>query len=120
MSHGRRYLDANSGLWNMVAGYDPPLGLAAASQGAINDRFPGLSHGFRAQPTTTEIAVGEARRGLALRAGPRVSTPTREGEANDSAGEMLCFSVLPRKPAPAQEDLTRINGLPGVRSFRPR
>ena len=29
--HGRRYLDANSGLWNMVAGFDHP-GLIEAAQ----------------------------------------------------------------------------------------
>jgi len=37
--HGRRYLDANSGLWNMVAGFDHP-GLAQAAK-AQYDRFPG-------------------------------------------------------------------------------
>ncbi len=29
--HGREYLDANSGLWNMVAGFDHP-GLTATAQ----------------------------------------------------------------------------------------
>ena len=37
--HGQRYLDANSGLWNMVAGFDHP-GLTAAAK-AQYDRFPG-------------------------------------------------------------------------------
>ncbi|MEM8742604.1 MAG: aspartate aminotransferase family protein, partial [Pseudomonadota bacterium] len=37
--HGRSWLDANSGLWNMVAGFDHP-GIAAAAK-AQYDRFPG-------------------------------------------------------------------------------
>lgn len=41
--HGRRYLDANSGLWNMVAGFDHK-GLIEAAQ-AQYARFPGY-HSF--------------------------------------------------------------------------
>ena len=41
--HGGRYLDANSGLWNMVAGFDHP-GLVATAQ-AQYARFPGY-HAF--------------------------------------------------------------------------
>ena len=37
--HGTKYLDANSGLWNMVAGFDHP-GMAEAAK-AQYDRFPG-------------------------------------------------------------------------------
>ena len=37
--HGKEYLDANSGLWNMVAGFDH-AGLSAAAKAQYN-RFPG-------------------------------------------------------------------------------
>ena len=49
--HGQQFLDANSGLWNMVAGFDH-AGLAQAAKDQY-DRFPGY-HAFyssRRHPT---------------------------------------------------------------------
>ena len=44
-TEGRRYLDANSGLWNMIAGFDH-AGLTKAAQDQYA-RLPGLSRLLR-------------------------------------------------------------------------
>ena len=54
--HGREYLDANSGLWNMVAGFDHP-GLAAAAK-AQYDRFPGY-HAFFGRMSDQTVMLSE-------------------------------------------------------------
>ena len=54
--HGRRYLDANSGLWNMVAGFDHP-GLAEAAK-AQYDRFPGY-HAFFGRMADQTVMLSE-------------------------------------------------------------
>ena len=64
-TEGRRYLDANSGLWNMIAGFDHPA-LTAAAQ-AQYARFPGYHAFFGRMSDQAVDAVGDAGGGLALR-----------------------------------------------------
>ncbi|MCB1400679.1 MAG: aminotransferase class III-fold pyridoxal phosphate-dependent enzyme, partial [Rhodobacteraceae bacterium] len=55
-TQGRQYLDANSGLWNMVAGFDHP-GLIAAAQ-AQYARFPGY-HAFFGRMSDQTVMLSE-------------------------------------------------------------
>ncbi|MDO5529319.1 MAG: aminotransferase class III-fold pyridoxal phosphate-dependent enzyme, partial [Paracoccus sp. (in: a-proteobacteria)] len=54
--NGKRYLDANSGLWNMVAGFDHK-GLADAAK-AQYDRFPGY-HAFFGRMSDQTVMLSE-------------------------------------------------------------
>ncbi|MCK7574833.1 MAG: aminotransferase class III-fold pyridoxal phosphate-dependent enzyme [Chromatiales bacterium] len=54
--HGRAYLDANSGLWNMVAGCIHP-GLTEAAK-AQYDRFPGY-HAFFGRMSDQTVMLSE-------------------------------------------------------------
>ena len=57
--HGRQFLDANSGLWNMVAGFDH-AGLAQAAKDQY-DRFPGYHAFFWPNVGSNCDAVRKAR-----------------------------------------------------------
>jgi 4-aminobutyrate---pyruvate transaminase len=109
--HGRRYLDANSGLWNMVAGFDHP-GLIAAAQGAIR-RFPGYHAFFGRMADHDRDAVGAAGRGLALRPRPGVLHQLRvRGERH--LVKMLWFLARAEEQPQRRKILTRWNGYHGV------
>ncbi len=54
--HGRKFLDANSGLWNMVAGFDH-AGLAQAAKDQF-DRFPGY-HAFFGRMSDQTVMLSE-------------------------------------------------------------
>ena len=54
--HGQQFLDANSGLWNMVAGFDH-AGLAQAAKDQY-DRFPGY-HAFFGRMSDQTVMLSE-------------------------------------------------------------
>ena len=54
--HGRKFLDANSGLWNMVAGFDH-AGIAQAAKDQY-DRFPGY-HAFFGRMSDQTVMLSE-------------------------------------------------------------
>lgn len=109
--HGRSLIDANSGLWNMVAGFDH-RGLAEAAK-AQYDRFPGY-HAFFGRISDQAVALSERLVGLAPFPEGKVFFTSSGSEANDTMVKMLWFinTVLgePRR----RKIITRVNGYHGV------
>ena len=109
--HGRDYLDANSGLWNMVAGFDHPgLGEAAKAQ---YDRFPGY-HAFFGRMSDQTVMLSEKLIEVSPYARGKVFYTNSGSEANDTMVKMLWFlggsEGLPQK----RKIITRKNGYHGV------
>ena len=89
--HGRRYLDANSGLWNMVAGFDHK-GLIAAAQ-AQYARFPGY-HAFFGRMSDQTVMLSESWSRSRLLPAARYFTPTR-GPRRMTPWSRCCGSCTP-------------------------
>ena len=87
-THGRRYLDANSGLWNMVAGFDNPELIAAAK--AQYDRFPGY-HAFFGRMSDQTVMLSEKLVEVSPFARGKVFYTNSGSEANDTMVKMLWF-----------------------------
>ena len=109
--HGKRYLDANSGLWNMVAGFDHP-GLAAAAK-AQYDRFPGY-HAFFGRMADTTVALSERLIEVSPFDRGRVFYTNSGSEANDTLVKMLWFLARAEDQPQRTKILTRKNGYHGV------
>ncbi len=109
--HGRRYLDANSGLWNMVAGFDHP-GLAEAAK-AQYDRFPGY-HAFFGRMADTTVMLSEKMIEVSPFPRGKVFYTNSGSEANDTMVKMLWFLHKAEGNPEKRKILTRINGYHGV------
>ncbi len=109
--HGRRYLDANSGLWNMVAGFDHP-GLTAAAK-AQYDRFPGY-HAFFGRMADTTVMLSEKLIEVSPFDRGRVFYTNSGSEANDTLVKMLWFLARAEEQPQRTKILTRVNGYHGV------
>lgn len=109
--HGRRYLDANSGLWNMVAGFDHP-GLAEAAK-AQYDRFPGY-HAFFGRMADTTVMLSERLVEVSPFDRGKVFYTNSGSEANDTLVKMLWFLNRAEGNRDKRKILTRINGYHGV------
>ncbi|MEM0946057.1 MAG: aminotransferase [Pseudomonadota bacterium] len=109
--HGRRYLDANSGLWNMVAGFDHP-GLAEAAK-AQYDRFPGY-HAFFGRMADTTVRLSEEMVEVSPFPRGKVFYTNSGSEANDTMVKMLWFLNKAEGKPEKRKILTRINGYHGV------
>ncbi|MEM1130893.1 MAG: aminotransferase class III-fold pyridoxal phosphate-dependent enzyme, partial [Pseudomonadota bacterium] len=108
---GRRLLDANSGLWNMVAGFDhPALRDAAQEQYA---RFPGY-HAFFGRMSDQTVALSERLIDLAPFDGGRVFYTNSGSEANDTMVKMLWFLAHAEERPERRKILTRHNAYHGV------
>ncbi|RVV99221.1 aminotransferase class III-fold pyridoxal phosphate-dependent enzyme [Mesobaculum littorinae] len=110
-THGRRYLDANSGLWNMVAGFDHP-GLAAAAK-AQYDRFPGY-HAFFGRMSDQTVMLSERLAALAPFNDAKVFYTNSGSEANDTLVKMLWFLARAEGQPARRKILTRKNAYHGV------
>ncbi len=109
--HGRSYLDANSGLWNMVAGFDHP-GLTAAAK-AQYDRFPGY-HAFFGRLSDQTIALSEKLIEVSPFRTGKVFFTNSGSEANDTVVKMLWFIHTVMGRPEKRKIITRINGYHGV------
>ncbi len=109
--HGRRYLDANSGLWNMVAGFDHP-GLTAAAK-AQYDRFPGY-HAFFGRMSDQTVMLSEKLVEVSPFARGRVFYTNSGSEANDTMVKMLWFLHASEGKPERRKILTRWNAYHGV------
>lgn len=109
--HGRRYLDANSGLWNMVAGFDHP-GLIAAAQ-AQYARFPGY-HAFFGRMSDQTVRLSERLVDVSPFERGRVFYTNSGSEANDSMVKMLWFLARAEGRPERRKILTRVNAYHGV------
>ncbi|SIO04208.1 aminotransferase [Vannielia litorea] len=109
--HGRRYLDANSGLWNMVAGFDHP-GLTAAAQEAYA-RFPGY-HAFFGRMSDQTVMLSEKLVEVSPFDRGRVFYTNSGSEANDTMVKMLWFLAGAEGKPQRRKILTRKNAYHGV------
>ncbi|HEU0222711.1 MAG TPA: aminotransferase [Paracoccaceae bacterium] len=109
--HGRSYLDANSGLWNMVAGFDHK-GLAKAAQAQF-DRFPGY-HAFFGRLSDQTVALSEKLIEISPFNGGKVFFTNSGSEANDTMVKMLWFIHTVMDQPEKRKIITRVNGYHGV------
>ncbi len=109
--HGRQYLDANSGLWNMVAGFDHP-GLAEAAK-AQYDRFPGY-HAFFGRMSDQTVMLSEKLIEVSPYERGKVFYTNSGSEANDTMVKMLWFLGGAEGHAKKRKIITRKNGYHGV------
>ena len=109
--HGQRYLDANSGLWNMVAGFDHPAMRDAAK--AQYDRFPGY-HAFFGRMSDQTVMLSEKLVEVSPFERGRVFYTNSGSEANDTLVKMLWFLAQAEGKPERRKILTRVNGYHGV------
>ncbi len=109
--HGKRYLDANSGLWNMVAGFDHP-GMAAAAK-AQYDRFPGY-HAFFGRMSDQTVMLSEKLIEVSPFESAKVFYTNSGSEANDTMVKMLWFLSGAEGQPQRRKILTRKNAYHGV------
>ncbi len=109
--HGRQYLDANSGLWNMVAGFDH-AGLAAAAK-AQYDRFPGY-HAFFGRMSDQTVMLSEKLIEVSPFARGKVFYTNSGSEANDTLVKMLWFLAGVEGTPQRRKIITRKNAYHGV------
>lgn len=110
-TEGRRYLDSNSGLWNMVAGFDHP-GLAEAAK-AQYDRFPGY-HAFFGRMSDQTVALSERLIDVSPWESGKVFYTNSGSEANDTMVKMLWFMGRAEGTPHKRKILTRGNAYHGV------
>ncbi|MEY1556144.1 aminotransferase [Yoonia sp. R2331] len=109
--HGRSYLDGNSGLWNMVAGFDHP-GLIAAAK-AQYDTFPGY-HAFFGRMSDQTVMLSEKLAEVSPFERAKVFYTNSGSEANDTMVKMLWFLGGAEGKPERRKILTRKNGYHGV------
>jgi adenosylmethionine-8-amino-7-oxononanoate aminotransferase len=109
--HGKRYLDANSGLWNMVAGFDHP-GLTAAAK-AQYDRFPGY-HAFFGRMSDQTVMLSETLVAVSPFERGKVFYTNSGSEANDTMVKMLWFLAQAEGNPQRRKIITRVNSYHGV------
>ena len=109
--HGRRYLDANSGLWNMVAGFSH-AGLMEAAR-AQYDRLPGY-HAFFGRMSDRTVELSERLVALSPWERGRVFYTNSGSEANDTLVKMLWFLARAEGRPERRKILTRHGGYHGV------
>ena len=109
--NGKRYLDANSGLWNMVAGFDHK-GLADAAK-AQYDRFPGY-HAFFGRMSDQTVMLSEKLVEVSPFDYGRVFYTNSGSEANDTMVKMLWFLHASEGNPRRRKILTRWNAYHGV------
>lgn len=109
--HGRDYLDANSGLWNMVLGFDHAEMIAAAK--AQFDRMSGY-HAFFGRMTDQTVMLSEKLIEVSPFADGKVFYTNSGSEANDSMVKMLWFMWAQEGQPQRRKIITRINAYHGV------
>ncbi len=110
-THGRQYLDANSGLWNMVAGFDHP-GLIAAAQEQYA-KFPGY-HAFFGRMSDQTVMLSEKLVEVSPFDDGKVFYTNSGSEANDTMVKMLWFLWASEGQPQRRKILTRVNAYHGV------
>ena len=109
--HGQEYLDGNSGLWNMVAGFDHP-GLTAAAK-AQYDRFPGY-HAFFGRMSDQTVMLSEKLVEVSPFPRGKVFYTNSGSEANDTMVKTLWFLGAAEGHPERRKIITRVNAYHGV------
>ncbi|PWJ18283.1 aminotransferase [Jannaschia seohaensis] len=110
-TEGRRYLDANSGLWNMIAGFDHP-GLIRAAQEQYA-RFPGY-HAFFGRMSDQTVMLSEKLAQVSPFESAKTFYTNSGSEANDTMVKMLWFLAGAEGQPERRKILTRGNAYHGV------
>ena len=108
---GKEYLDGNSGLWNMVAGFDHP-GLTEAAQAQFA-RFPGY-HAFFGRMSDQTVMLSERLIEVSPFSSGKVFYTNSGSEANDTMVKMLWFLGGAEGHPERRKILTRKNSYHGV------
>ena len=116
-TQGRRYLDANSGLWNMIAGFDHP-GLIKAAQDQYA-RFPGY-HAFFGRMSDQAVMLSETLVEVSPFESGKVFYTNSGSEANDTMVKMLWFMHASEGRPNARKIITRVNAYHGGQSVDDR
>ncbi|MEM7422626.1 MAG: aminotransferase [Pseudomonadota bacterium] len=109
--HGRSWLDANSGLWNMCAGFDHP-GLTEAMVEQTR-RFPGY-HAFFGRISDQAVALSEKLIEVSPFERGSVFFTNSGSEANDTMVKALWLINHVRGRPERRKIISRINGYHGV------
>jgi len=109
--HGKRYLDANSGLWNSVAGFNHPTLIEAGCRQFR--KFPGY-HTFFGRMSDVTIELCERLIGISPFDKGRVFLTNSGSEANDTVVKMLWLLATHQGQPQRRKILTRINSYHGV------
>lgn len=110
-TNGKKYLDSNSGLWNMVAGFDHK-GLSEAAKTQY-DRFPGY-HAFFGRMSDQTVALSERLIDVSPWDRGKVFYTNSGSEANDTLVKMLWFMAKAEGTPDKRKILTRGNAYHGV------
>ncbi len=110
-TNGKSYLDGNSGLWNMVAGFDHP-GLIATAQ-AQYAKFPGY-HSFFGRMSDQTVMLSEKLVEVSPFARGKVFYTNSGSEANDTMVKMLWFLGRHEGHPERRKIITRVNAYHGV------
>ncbi len=109
--HGKSYLDANSGLWNMVAGFDHP-GLIATAQDQYA-RFAGY-HAFFGRLSDQTVMLSEKLIEVSPFDTGKVFYTNSGSEANDTMVKMLWLMWWHEGQPQRRKILTRKNAYHGM------
>jgi 4-aminobutyrate---pyruvate transaminase len=110
-SHGKRYLEGNSGLWNMVVGFDhPELVKAACKQ---YEKFPAY-HTFFGRVSEPAVALSEKLLEIAPVPMDKVFFTNSGSEANDTVVKMLWMINRGLGKPHRRKILSRTNAYHGV------
>ena len=110
-THGKQYLDGNSGLWNMVAGFDHK-GLADAAKHQY-DTLPGY-HAFFGRMSDQTVMLSEKLAEVSPFERAKVFYTNSGSEANDTLVKMLWFLHAAEGQPQRRKILTRMGGYHGV------
>lgn len=110
-SSGRRYLEGNSGLWNVVLGYDNPR-LKEAIRRQL-ERLPAY-HGFFGRVSDVTLELAERLRAIAPMPTNKVFFTNSGSEANDTAAKMLWMVAQAEGHPSRRKFISRINAYHGV------
>ena len=109
--HGRKFLDANSGLWNMVAGFGNSRLVEAAKRQL--DRLPGY-HSFFGRLSDQTVALCEKLVEVSPFQTGQVFLASSGSEANDTMAKILWFVNAHEGHPERRKILTRTGGYHGV------
>lgn len=109
--HGKRYMDANSGLWNNVAGFNHRGLIDAICEQA--KRFPGY-HAFFGRVADTTVALSEKLIQVSPFQSGKVYYTNSGSEANDTVVKMLWMLHRRNGQPQRRKIITRINAYHGV------
>jgi len=110
-SHGKRYLEGNSGLWNMVVGFDHPELIQAAIE--QYQQFPAY-HAFFGRVSEPAVALSEKLLEIAPVPLDKVFFTNSGSEANDTVVKMLWMINRGLGKPDRRKILSRTNAYHGV------